>query len=135
MTQRAITEAIAAHQGGGGGGTMPNFNSEDEGKIVVIGENGEVVAGELTEEEIANAIGHAGNNNLQGVVGLEIDYVNKSFKRIQEAEYKQAGNDFNQYPMYGGRMRCNVADDGTILAWYGDNNYKDDGSNGQVMIY
>ena len=31
--------------------------------------------------------------------------------------------------------RCNVADDGTILAWYGDSNYAEDGSNGQVMVY
>jgi len=28
------------------------------------------------------------------------------------------------------RMRCNVADDGTITAFYGDNNYREDGSNG-----
>jgi len=37
--------------------------------------------------------------------------------------------------MYGGRTRCNVADDGTITAFYGDNNYTEDGSNGQVMVY
>jgi hypothetical protein len=37
--------------------------------------------------------------------------------------------------MYGGRMRCNVTDDGTITAFYGDSNYADDGSNGQVMVY
>jgi len=37
--------------------------------------------------------------------------------------------------MYGGRVRCNVSDNGTITAFYGDANYKDDGSNGQVMIY
>ena len=34
-----------------------------------------------------------------------------------------------------GRRRCNVADDGTINAWYGDANYTEDGSNGQVMVY
>ena len=37
--------------------------------------------------------------------------------------------------MYGGRKRCNVLDDGTITAYYGDVNYKEDGSNGQVMVY
>jgi hypothetical protein len=37
--------------------------------------------------------------------------------------------------MYGGRMRCNVSDDGAITAFYGDNGYTEDGSNGQVMIY
>lgn len=136
MTQRAITAALdeIRQQGGGGGST--NLGQNNEGKIVVIGENGNITAGTLTESEIAEAINHSGGSeSLDGVVGLEIDYANKSFKRIQEAENKNAGNDFNRYAMYGGRMRCNVADDGTILAWYGDNNYKDDGSNGQVMIY
>jgi len=37
--------------------------------------------------------------------------------------------------MYGGRKRCNVSDNGTITAFYGDNNYTEDGSNGQVMVY
>jgi len=32
-------------------------------------------------------------------------------------------------------MRCNVAADGTINAFYGDNNYTEDGTNGQVMVY
>jgi hypothetical protein len=30
--------------------------------------------------------------------------------------------------------RCNLADNGTVLAYYGDANYKEDGSNGQVMV-
>lgn len=37
--------------------------------------------------------------------------------------------------MYGGRRRCNVLDDGTITAYYGDDGYTEDGSNGQVMVY
>lgn len=37
--------------------------------------------------------------------------------------------------MFGGRKRCNVADNGSIVAWYGDADYKEDGSMGQVMVY
>ena len=37
--------------------------------------------------------------------------------------------------MYGGRRKCNVADNGTISAWFGDESYAEDGSNGQVMVY
>lgn len=33
------------------------------------------------------------------------------------------------------RRRCNVLDDGTITAFYGETNYTEDGSNGQVMVY
>ena len=35
---------------------------------------------------------------------------------------------------YTGINRCNVADDGTINAYYGDAGYTEDGSNGQVMV-
>lgn len=45
------------------------------------------------------------------------------------------GASFDKFKMFGGRKRCNVADDGTILAYYGDDDYKEDGSNGQVMVY
>lgn len=36
--------------------------------------------------------------------------------------------------VYSGITRCNVADDGTILAYYGDSGYTENGSNGQVMV-
>lgn len=71
----------------------------------------------------------------QNIVGLEVDYVNKTFTRLADAAGKTAGEDFNHIAPYGGRKRCNVADDGTIMAWYGDANYREDGSNGQVMVY
>lgn len=37
--------------------------------------------------------------------------------------------------MLGGRKRCNVTNDGTIKAYYGQSGFKEDGSNGQVMVY
>ena len=69
------------------------------------------------------------------VAGLCVDYENKTFTRLAGAVGLSAGSDFDKWKMYGGRKRCNVADDGTILAYYGDANYKEDGSNGQVMVY
>jgi len=45
------------------------------------------------------------------------------------------GSSFDKYAMYGGRVRCNVADNGTINAFYGEEGYRDDGSNGMVMVY
>lgn len=38
------------------------------------------------------------------------------------------------HPVYMGINRCDVADDGTINAYYGDAGYTEDGSNGQVMV-
>jgi len=69
------------------------------------------------------------------VLGLYVDYENKRFTRLAGAVGKNAGTDFDGFAMYGGRKRCNVADNGTINAYYGDTNYTDDGTNGQVMVY
>ena len=69
------------------------------------------------------------------IVGIQVDYKNKTFKRLAGAANLTPGSDFDKFSMYGGRRKCNVADDGTINAWYGDNNYTEDGSNGQVMVY
>lgn len=69
------------------------------------------------------------------VIGVQVDYKNKTYKRLGAANGLTGGSDFDQFPMFGGRKRCNVANDGTINAWYGDSTYKEDGSNGQVMVY
>ena len=69
------------------------------------------------------------------VVGVQVDYKNKTYKRLGAANGLNGGSDFDQFPMFGGRKRCNVANDGTINAWCGDSAYKEDGSNGQVMVY
>ena len=136
MTQQAITAALQEIS------QTPSSNNtylgtNNAGKIVVVGNNGYIQAGELTEEDIITGSGSSegGSSIISGTVGIEIDYINKSFRRIQEAMGKQGGTDFNTYLMYGGRKRCNVANNGSIVAWYGDGNYAEDGSNGQVMIY
>lgn len=69
------------------------------------------------------------------IVGIQVDYKNKTFKRLAGAANLTKGSDFDKFTMFGGRKRCNVADDGSIVAWYGDADYKEDGSMGQVMIY
>ena len=69
------------------------------------------------------------------IVGLQADFRNKTFKRLAGAYGLNAGTDFDAFPMFGGRRRCNVAADGTINAYYGDESYTEDGTNGQVMVY
>jgi hypothetical protein len=69
------------------------------------------------------------------IVGIQVDYKNKTFKRLAGAANLTKGSDFDKFTMFGGRKRCNVADDGSIVAWYGDADYKEDGSMGQVMVY
>ena len=136
-TKTYVDEKIAAIPAGGSGGAASSLDLGDEnsGKIVVVGEDGNIAAGTVLEDELIEALIISGGYTARDAVGIEIDYDNKTVKRTQQAAGKEMGTDFNSYPMYGGRMRCNVADDGTINAFYGDSNYREDGSNGQVMIY
>lgn len=85
-------------------------------------------------DDIQAYIGYQGVDDPD-IVGLQVDYENCLFTRLAGADGKTMGADFDIYPMYGGRRRCNVADDGTINAYYGDDTYTDDGTNGQVMVY
>lgn len=71
----------------------------------------------------------------EDILGVQVDYKNKTFTRIAGAVNLTKGADFDRFSMYGGRKRCNVADDGTIVAWHGDADYAEDGSMGQVMVY
>lgn len=135
MTQKAITNYVKQYAGSGGGGGVSNLGSENAGHIVIIGEDGNIIAGNTTEAAIIEALVQSGTYVATGSLGIEIDYENKAFLRTQDATGKEMGENFNSYLMYGGRVRCNVADDGTINAFYGEAGYADDGSNGQVMIY
>ena len=157
MTQKAITDALAAKADSsalsakadktyvdeqiaaidlsGATTSTVNLGSTNDGKVVVIDQNGNIVSGIVTEEDIIEALVLAGGYTAQNALGLEVNYTGKSFTRTQQAYGRNAGTDFNSFIMYGGRTRCNVANDGTITAFYGDNDYAEDGSNGQVMVY
>ena len=78
---------------------------------------------------------YLGMIETEDVLGITMDYKNKTCTRIAGAKNLTAGADFDKFSMYGGRKRCNVSDGGTINAYYGDEDYKEDGSNGQVMVY
>ena len=72
-------------------------------------------------------------------LGLQVDYENKTFTRLGLASTlidPDTGRviTFNDIEPYKNRRLCNLADDGTINAYYGDSSYIEDGSNGQVMV-
>ena len=84
---------------------------------------------EKNKEDIFALLLEAELINDKDIAGVQVDYQNKTFKNLTTYI------DFDGLKMYGGRRKCNVADDGTIVAWYGDENYAEDGSMGQVMVY
>lgn len=94
----------------------------------------EVLTFKKTTQEVEDIKAYIGYTD-EDIVGLCVDYENKTFTRLAGAVNLSQGADFNKFEMYGGRKRCNVLDDGTITAYYGDKNYAEDGSNGQVMVF
>lgn len=65
--------------------------------------------------------------------GLEWDKVTDTYKRLGLATGKDRAF-FNNLLPWVGMRRCNLSDAGVVTAYYGDVNYKEDGSNGQVMV-
>lgn len=110
--------------------TYSNGKSVNLGKVVgADGKDGADLSNEV--EDIKAYIGYTDED----IAGLCVDYENKTFTRLAGAVNLSQEVDFNKFEMYGGRKRCNVLDDGTITAYYGDENYTEDGSNGQVMVF
>jgi hypothetical protein len=81
-------------------------------------------------ENIKGYIGYTSND----IYGIEVDIPNNTIVRLAGAVGKSAGVGFDNVKTFGGRRRCNLADDRTVLAYYGDAGYKEDGTNGQVMV-
>lgn len=68
------------------------------------------------------------------IFGVEVDLANRKFTRLAGALNRTGGKGFDDVHCFGGRRRCNVGDDGTVKAYYGGAGYKEDGTNGQVMV-
>lgn len=62
------------------------------------------------------------------VYGVEIDFPNRRFTRIAGAENLTAVADFDKLNPWGGRKRCILADDGTVLAYRGETGYTEAGA-------
>lgn len=67
------------------------------------------------------------------VYGVEVDFVNKKFTRLAGAENMTAGADFSALTPWGGRKRCILANDGTVLAYRGETGYTEAGATTQAI--
>lgn len=61
------------------------------------------------------------------ILGLKADFINLTVERVAGASGKSQGSDFDSFRMYGNRKKCNVADGGAVLAYYGDTEYTETG--------
>ena len=67
------------------------------------------------------------------VYGVEVDFINKKFTRLAGAENMTSGEDFSALTPWGGRKRCILADDGTVLAYRGETGYTETGATTQAI--
>ena len=70
--------------------------------------------------------------DMIGFYGVHADFEDQTFKRIGKAIGLQSRDFDNIYP-WAGMKRCNIKD-GEILCYEGEEGYKEDGSNGDVMV-
>lgn len=61
-------------------------------------------------------IGYTDND----VYGVEVDFVNKKFTRLAGAVGKTGGTSFDAIHCFGGRRRCNITNEGVVVAYQGD---------------
>lgn len=79
----------------------------------------------MTSDETVNRASKAPDENM--IVGVTADWANNSYTRTDKAVGQSAGTFFDQFKAFGGRRRCIVADDKTILAFHGESAYTETG--------
>lgn len=140
MTQKAITgvfdqleEQIRNIPSGGGGST--NLGPENSGSVVSVGDDGNIEPSTITEDDIIRTQIAAGTYQNNDIVGLEIDYQNRTFTRLQGAKNLSAGTNFDRFNMYGGRKRCIVSEDGQIVRFLTSSDTISSVANKRIMVY
>lgn len=71
------------------------------------------------EAEIADLKAFVGMTD-DDIYGVEVDFVNKKFTRLAGAVNRSAGAGFDDIQAFGGRRRCNVTNEGVVVAYQGD---------------
>lgn len=77
--------------------------------------------------EIEDLQGFVGYNDAD-VYGVEVDMVNKTFKRLAGAVNRTPGAGFDTINAFGGRKRCILTNEGKVVAYFGETGYTETGA-------
>lgn len=99
----------------------------DPGAVATIGDIQDL------QEQIADLQAYVGYTDGD-IYGVEVDFNNKKFTRLAGAVNRTPGAGFDGINAFGGRRRCNVADDGTVVAYYGEAGYSETGKLTQAVV-
>lgn len=78
------------------------------------------------EKEIADLKGFIGLTD-DDIYGVEVDFKNNKFTRLAGAVNRSAGSGFDSIKAFGGRKRCNLTNDGVVVAYQGESGYSTNG--------
>lgn len=78
------------------------------------------------EKEIADLKGFVGLTD-DDIYGVEVDFKNSKFTRLAGAVNRSAGSGFDSIKAFGGRKRCNLTNDGVVVAYEGESGYSTNG--------
>lgn len=87
---------------------------------------------EGVQNQIADINGYIGYTD-DDIYGVEADFSNNQFTRLAAAVGLEAGSDFDSVECFGGRRRCNVTNDGVVVAYYGDAGFSSTGKLTQAI--
>lgn len=79
------------------------------------------------QANIEDLQGFVGYNDAD-VYGVEVDMVNKTFKRLAGAVNRTPGTGFDTINAFGGRKRCILTNEGKVVAYYGEAGYTETGA-------
>lgn len=78
------------------------------------------------QEEISDLQAFIGYTD-DSIFGVEVDFVNRTFTRLAGAVGKTPGAPFDGVQAFGGRRRCNLTNDGQVVAYHGEAGYSETG--------
>ena len=108
-------------------GNADNVSLEvDQAAVATIGDIQEL------EKEISDLRAFVGYTD-DDIFGVEADFKNKKFTRLAGAVNRSAGSGFDNIECFGGRRRCNVTNDGVVVAYYGDAAFSTTGKLAQAV--
>ncbi len=107
-------------------------NSENVNLQVYSGAYATIEDIQELEKKVADLQAFVGYTDSH-IYGVEVDFKNKKFTRLAGAFGKAGGTPFDSIHCFGGRRRCNVTDEGKVVAYYGDSGYSTTGKLTQAI--
>lgn len=99
----------------------------DPGAVATIGDIQDL------QKQIADLQAYVGYTD-NDIFGVEVDFINKKFTRLAGAVNRTPGTGFDGINAFGGRRRCNVTNDGKVIAYYGQAGYSETGKLQQAVV-